>query len=163
MLYLGIEGRDNHLGHHTIFLDEEYGKNLREIEDLHRLSESPSFYVQNACVTDPSMAPEGMSTLYVLVPVTHQHPNVDWSIECTRFRALTLARLAKVGIRDVERRIRFEHMITPADWDQSYEIHRGATFNSDASSPTSQSVRGPGGSLLSRRRDPPGKRSSGHF
>jgi phytoene desaturase len=129
MLYLGIEGRYDQLGHHTIYLDRDYGKNLREIEDLHVLSHSPSFYVQNACVTDPSLAPEGMSTVYVLVPVTHQHPNVDWSVERARFRALTLARLAKVGITDIERRIRFEHMVTPADWDQRFEIHRGATFN----------------------------------
>ncbi len=129
MLYLGIEGRYNHLGHHTIFLDEDYVRNLREIEDRHVLSETPSFYVQNACVTDPSLAPPGMSTLYVLVPVTHQHSNVDWSRRRDRFRALILARLAKVGIDDLERRIRFEHMITPLDWDQGYEIHRGATFN----------------------------------
>jgi phytoene desaturase len=129
MLYLGIEGRFDHLGHHTIYLDEDYGKNLREIEDRHVLSESPSFYVQNACVTDPSLAPPGMSTLYVLVPVTHQLPNVDWTRERERYRALVLARLARVGIEDVERRIRFESMITPADWDRRYEIHRGATFN----------------------------------
>lgn len=129
MLYLGIEGCHDDLGHHTIYLDEDYDRNLREIEDLHLVSGSPSFYVQNACVTDPSLAPPGMSTLYVLVPVTHQHPNVDWSRERHRFRALTLARLARVGIKDLERRIRFEHMITPADWDLDYEIHRGATFN----------------------------------
>jgi phytoene desaturase len=73
MLYLGIEGRYDHLGHHTIYLDADYGRNLHEIEDRHVLSESPSFYVQNACVTDPTLAPPGMSTLYVLVPVTHQH------------------------------------------------------------------------------------------
>ncbi len=129
MLYLGIEGRYDHLDHHTIYLDRDYGKNLREIEDLHRLSEAPSFYVQNACITDPSLAPPGMSTLYVLVPVTHQHANVDWSEERDWFRAQVLARLAKVGITDLERRIRYEHIITPADWDQNYEIHRGATFN----------------------------------
>jgi phytoene desaturase len=129
MLYLGIEGRYDHLAHHTIYLDENYLENLREIEDLHLLSGSPSFYVQNACMTDASMAPEDMSTLYLLVPVTHEHPNVDWSLERARFRSLALARLAKVGIKDVESRIRFEHMITPADWSQSYEIHRGATFN----------------------------------
>jgi phytoene desaturase len=34
--------------------------------------------VQNACVTDPSLAPKGMSTLYVLVPVTHESGNVNW-------------------------------------------------------------------------------------
>jgi phytoene desaturase len=129
MLYLGIEGRYDHLGHHTIYLDEDYGKNLHEIEDRHVLSESPSFYVQNACVTDPSLAPPGMSTLYVLVPVTHQHPKVEWSLERTRYRALVLSRLARIGIKGLESRIRFEHMITPAEWDRGYEIHRGATFN----------------------------------
>jgi phytoene desaturase len=129
MLYLGIEGRYDHLGHHTIYLDKDHGRNLREIEDLHLLSQSPSFYVQNACVTDPSLAPKGMSTLYVLVPVSHRHPNVDWSIERARFRALTLANLARVGIDGIETRIRFEHMVTPADWEQTHEIHRGATFN----------------------------------
>ena len=129
MLYLGIEGRYDNLSHHTIYLDQDYVRNLHEIENQHILSESPSFYVQNACVTDPSLAPPGMSTLYVLVPVTHQHRNVDWSRERDRFRALTLARLEKVGITDVESRIRFEHTITPADWDHRYEIHRGATFN----------------------------------
>ena len=129
MLYLGIEGRYDHLGHHTIYLDQDYVRNLREIEDLHVLSETPSFYVQNACVTDPTLAPSGMSTLYVLVPVTHQHPNVDWRNERDRFRSLALARLEKVGIKDVESRIRFEHMITPMNWEHDYEIHRGATFN----------------------------------
>jgi phytoene desaturase len=129
MLYLGIEGLFDHLPHHTIYLDDDYVKNLHEIEDDHVLSRSPSFYVQNACVTDPSLAPPGMSTLYVLVPVTHQHDNVDWTRERAHFRKLVLERLSKVGINDLERRIRFEHMITPADWEHRYEIHRGATFN----------------------------------
>jgi phytoene desaturase len=129
MLYLGIEGRYDHLSHHTIYLDEDYGRNHREIEDQHVLSESPSFYVQNACVTDPSLAPPGMSTLYVLVPVTHQHPNVDWARERERYRALVLNRLAEIGIKDLETLGSFEHMIMPGDWDRGYEIHRGATFN----------------------------------
>jgi phytoene desaturase len=129
MLYLGIEGLYDHLPHHTIYLDDHYLRNLREIEDDHVLSRSPSFYVQNACVTDSSLAPPGMSTLYVLVPVTHQHDNVDWTRERASFRTLVLERLSKVGVNDLERRIRFEHMITPADWEQRYEIHRGATFN----------------------------------
>jgi phytoene desaturase len=85
--------------------------------------------VQNACVTDPSLAPPGMSTLYVLVPVTHEHPNVDWSLERDRFRALVLERLAKVGIKGIESRIRFERVITPSEWNSRYEIHSGATFN----------------------------------
>ena len=130
MLYLGVEGRCDDLAHHTIYLSEDYHENLHQIETSHVLSQSdPSFYVQNACVTDPSLAPAGHSTLYVLVPVTHQHENVDWLREKDRYRSLALSQLAKVGLTDVADRIRYERVITPADWDHGFEIHKGATFN----------------------------------
>ena len=129
MLYLGIEGRYDDLAHHTIYLAEDYVANLADIETRHALSRDPSFYVQNACVTDPSLAPEGRSTLYVLLPVTHQHPNVDWARAAPAFRELALRQLAKLGLHDVESRIVFERQITPANWDHDYEIHLGATFN----------------------------------
>ena len=34
-----------------------------------------------------------------------------------------------IGIEGVEKRIRTERIVTPADWDEGLEIHRGATFN----------------------------------
>lgn len=129
MLYLGIEGRYHDLAHHTIYLARDYLANLADIETRHQLSQDPSFYVQNACVTDSSLAPAGKSTLYILLPVTHQHANVDWTTEAPRFRERALAQLAKVGLDDVKSRILFEKMVTPADWDQQYQIHLGATFN----------------------------------
>lgn len=129
MLYLGIEGRFDDVSHHTIFLADNYRQNLRDIEELHQLSDDPSFYVQNACVTDPSLAPAGHSTLYVLLPVTHQDPQVDWRQEEERFRALALRQLEKVGITGIEKRIRVERKITPAGWEAEFGLHRGATFS----------------------------------
>lgn len=128
MLYLGIEGKYDGLTHHTIYISGDYVRNLHEIESRHVLSADPSFYVQNACVSDPGLAPPGMSTLYVLVPTTHMHPNVDWEREKDGYRALVLRQIEKAGIEDLERRIRFERVITPADWERS-EIYLGATFN----------------------------------
>ena len=128
MLYLGIDGHFD-LPHHNIFIARDYERNLDEIERRHILSEEPSFYVQNASVTDSSLAPRGQSTLYVLVPVTHQHPNVDWAREKGRYRNLALREIAKAGFTNVESRIRYEKIVTPADWDQHGEIHLGATFN----------------------------------
>ena len=93
------------------------------------LSSDPSFYVQNASVTDSTLAPRGHSGLYVLAPVTHQHTNVDWSKKREGFRKLMLKQMAKLGFADVESRIRYERVITPADWDTRYEVYRGATFN----------------------------------
>lgn len=129
MLYLGIEGIFDQGAHHTIYMARDYVSNLADIEQRHVLSEDPSFYVQNACVSDPSLAPPGMSTLYVLVPVSHQHPNIDWSNSKQAFRARALAQLEKVGIGEVERRIRFERVLTPDDWEHGHEIYRGSTFN----------------------------------
>ena len=129
MLYLGIDGSYDDVSHHTIYLARDYQQNLKDIEQTHRLSADPSFYVQNACVTDRTLAPAGMSTLYVLVPVTHETENVDWDKEQQRFRALALEQLEKVGIRDVERRIRFEKVLTPKSWGSEFALHRGATFS----------------------------------
>jgi len=129
MMYLGIEGRCDHLAHHNIYIAKDYRRNLDEIERQHVLSDDPSFYIENPSVTDSTMAPTGHSALYVLVPVTHQHANVDWSRECSRFRALVYRQLGNLGLNDLESRVRFERIITPADWDTKYEIHRGATFN----------------------------------
>jgi len=128
MMYLGVEGTFD-LPHHTIHIAEEYAKNLDEIENQHVLSAEPSFYVQNACVTDPTLAPRGHSALYVLAPVTHQHPNVDWAQERPRFRNLLLNQIKQAGYDLDPTRIRYERVITPADWDTRYEIYRGATFN----------------------------------
>jgi phytoene desaturase len=129
MLYLGVQGSYPDLPHHTIYLARDYLTNLEDVERRHVLSTDPSFYVQNACVTDPTQAPPGMSTLYVLVPVTHQHPQVDWQRARVPYRNLILRHLARIGLEDVERRIRFEHMVTPADWEARYAIYRGATFS----------------------------------
>jgi len=129
MLYLGIEGRYDDVAHHNIYLSENYRENLADIEHRHLLSRDPSMYVQNASVTDPTLAPRGMSTLYLLIPVTHRHPNVDWRREGPRYREVALDQMERIGIRGVRDRIRYEKMLTPDDWQEGYEIYRGATFN----------------------------------
>ncbi len=129
MLYLGIKGRYQDVSHHTIYLAENYKENLRDIEKLHQLSDNPSFYVQNACVTDETLAPKGQSTLYVLLPVTHQTGNVSWKKETQRYRALALEQLAKIGLHDVESRIVTEKVVTPDDWSEEFDLYQGATFS----------------------------------
>ena len=128
MMYLGVDGTFD-LPHHTIHIAKDYVGNLDDIENKHVLSDDPSFYVQNACVTDPTLAPRGKSALYVLAPVTHQHANVDWEQERPRFRELMMNQIKKAGYDIDPARIRYERVITPADWDSRYEIYRGATFN----------------------------------
>ena len=131
MMYLGLDGSPpEDLHHHTIFLSDRYEQNLREIEREHVLSDNPSFYVQHAGYTDPTMAPKGTTALYVLAPVTHQTGNVRWD-EATiaGFRQTVLSQMEKLGIEDVERRLRFEKVLTPRGWELDHAIYKGATFN----------------------------------
>jgi phytoene desaturase len=129
MMYLGIDGHYDAVPHHTIYTAADYVENLKDIESRHILSADPSIYVQNPCVTDASLAPKGMSTLYVLAPVTHKTDNVGWAKDTPQVRARVLKQLPKIGIEGVEKRIRFEKLVTPADWEHSYAVYRGATFN----------------------------------
>ncbi|MGL6072764.1 MAG: phytoene desaturase family protein [Fimbriiglobus sp.] len=129
MLYLGLEGRYDHLHHHTIYTSSDYLGNLEDIEKNQQLSPDPSFYVQNASITDETLAPKGHSALYVLVPVPHQNANIDWDKEKPLFREKVFQQLKKVGLDDIQSRIRFEKIVTPADWENQYEVYRGATFN----------------------------------
>ncbi len=130
MMYLGVKGEYADWAHHTIHIAKDYARNLKQIEDDFVLPDHPSFYVQNASITDRTLAPEGHSALYVLVPVPHAHPNVDWSDEqVANYRRLTLDRLAEEGMTDLEDRIVCERIITPRVWEQDFGLYRGATFN----------------------------------
>ena len=57
MLYLGVEGTLPDIAHHTVFLAGDYKRNVAEIEPATMPPTAPSFYVQNACVTDRGLAP----------------------------------------------------------------------------------------------------------
>jgi len=130
MMYLGLDGRYDDLAHHSICLTDDYQQNLRDIERNHRIPQNPSFYVQNASVTDRTLAPEGMSTLYCLAPVPHEHRNIDWLRAKNGFRDMLLTQLEdKLGLSNVRRRICSELLFTPADWSNQLAIYRGATFN----------------------------------
>jgi phytoene desaturase len=128
MLYLGVEGRFDHLAHHTIYMARDYARNLDEIERRPRPLGGPVVLRAKRLRHRPDPGPPGCSTLYVLVPVTHQHPNVDWAKERDRYRGVALRQLGRVGIEDVSRRIRCERVVTPADW-EAMGIYRGATFS----------------------------------
>jgi phytoene desaturase len=130
MMYLGIEGQYKDLVHHTIHIAKDYDKNLREIEESKTLPEEPSVYIHNPSLIDPSMAPSGNSSLYVLVPIPHLSEHTPWDDQQKAFyREVTLKRLEEVGLADIRSRIRFEKVTTPVDWRDSYQVYRGATFN----------------------------------
>jgi phytoene desaturase len=128
MLYLGLDRRLPELPHHTVLLSETYRENIAEIEGG-TIPEVPSMYVQHAGHTDPTMAPEGHSALYVLVPVPNLIKQPDWPAQAARFREVALNRLQALGLPDLRPHIRYEKIVAPQDWESDYGVGFGATFN----------------------------------
>ncbi|WGI17183.1 phytoene desaturase family protein [Methanonatronarchaeum sp. AMET-Sl] len=130
MMYLGLDKLYEDLEHHNIFITEDYKENFREIESQKVLPKDPSFYVANPSKTDSTMAPDGHSALYVLVPIPNLKADIDWEEEKTRYRELILDLLKnKAGLLDIEEHIQYEKIITPQDWQEEYNVEYGATFN----------------------------------
>ena len=129
MLYLGVDRTYNDLPHHQIYASKNYEQNLEDIEKHHKITwDDPSVYVQNACVTDPGLAPDGCSTVYALVPVSHVHDNIDWSKEKDAYRDRILDQIeSKLGFENIRDHIVTEMVITPEDWGD--HCYRGAVFN----------------------------------
>lgn len=130
VLRLGLDRRYDRLPHHSVFVAKDYRSNLRDIETGERLSDDPTFYVHNPCGTDPTLAPEGHSTLQVHVPAPNTRAGIDWNREKEGYRRLVLKKLAeRAGLDDLEEHVRFEEMVTPADWETKARVAHGAIFS----------------------------------
>lgn len=129
MLYLGLDKKYD-FPHHNIFFADDYKKNIEQIFDGKELSDDPSFYIQNASVTDSTLAPEGKSTIYVLVPAPNLDAPIDWEKEKKRYRDLVIKKISeKTEMHDIENHIEVERVITPKDWEQKINVYKGAVFN----------------------------------
>lgn len=130
MLYLGLDKIYDNLLHNNVFIAEDYKKNFMEIEDTKKLPDDPSFYVQNPSITDPTLAPKGHSTLYVLVPVANLKGEINWSKHKNSFRNIIIDKLkSRANMSDIEDHIKYEKIITPLNWQNEMNVGFGATFN----------------------------------
>ena len=127
MLYLGVDKLYDE-PHHQIYASSDYENSLKDI-DNHKIPwNDPSIYVQNACITDPSMAPEGQSTLYVLVPVPNTDPSIVWDDVKEEYAELILDQMSHLGFTNLRDHLVSKTIVTPDDWGAS-NIYRGAVFN----------------------------------
>ena len=127
MLYLGID-RLYDTPHHQIYAAKDYQKNLKEVTENNVTWDDPSIYVQNACVTDTTMAPEGHSTIYVLVPVSNSHEGINWDEIKHDYMDVILRQMKHLGFSGIKEHIVSQTIVTPDDW-ASRDIYKGAVFN----------------------------------
>ncbi len=130
MIYLGMNKKYEDLDHHNIFFSGDYKQNIKDIFDNKILSKDPSFYIHNASKTDHTLAPEGKSTLYILVPVSDLTADIDWNTEKENYKNLVIDKIIeRTGISDFRDHIEVERVISPKDFENKVNVFRGSVFN----------------------------------
>ncbi|WP_299615769.1 phytoene desaturase [uncultured Tateyamaria sp.] len=126
----GTRGDWADVGHHTILNGPRYTGLLHDIFMKGKLSDDMSFYVHRPSVTDPSVAPEGDDTFYVLSPVPHLgHGGVDWETEAEAYKAKVLAVLEDQLLPGLGSKISTEQVFTPETFRDRYLSPNGSGFS----------------------------------
>lgn len=125
LFYLGVD-RPVSLPHHTLFFDEDLDTHMEAVYRSPAWPEAPLFYVCTPSATDSSVAPEGASNLFVLVPLAPGLPDDDTERE--RLFAKVMARLeAHVG-HSVRNAIRVRRDYAMRDFVADYSAFKGNAY-----------------------------------
>jgi len=128
VLYFGTDVPYD-LAHHTVIFGPRYEALLREIFDGPELPEDFSLYLHAPTVTDPSLAPPGCGTHYVLSPVPHLgKANIDWTEEAPRY-AQKIVRALERHLPDLSKHIVTQRWFTPLDFQGTLNAFQGSAFS----------------------------------
>nr|WP_176765287.1 phytoene desaturase family protein [Halovenus aranensis] len=126
LLYLGVEGDVEPLDHHTLVLPEDWDEHFEQIFELPSWPDEPAYYICAPSVTDDSVAPDGHSNLFVLVPLAPGLPDTDALRERYREKILDdIAENTGVELRD---RIVLEESFCVRDFTERYNATRGTAL-----------------------------------
>lgn len=128
VLYFGTD-RPYDIAHHTVLFGPRYKGLLDEIFHGHQLPEDFSLYLHAPTVTDPSLAPEGCGTFYVLSPVPHLgNAKLDWESIAPAYADKILAYLERT-MPDLRRHVVTRRWMTPADFHDTLHAYHGSAFS----------------------------------
>ncbi|MFM7569867.1 MAG: phytoene desaturase family protein [Betaproteobacteria bacterium] len=126
--YFGTRRRYPDVPHHMILLGPRYRDLLNDIFKRKILADDFSLYLHRPTATDPSLAPEGCDTFYVLSPVPHLEAGIDWASRAEPYRKLIQTMLGESVLPQLADAICTERLLTPADFESRYLAYRGAAF-----------------------------------
>ena len=130
VVHFGIEGTWPGIPHHMILFGPRYKGLLEDIYDHGVLPQDFSIYLHHPSVTDPSVAPEGMSTFYALVPVAHMGKlSVDWEEMGPVLEQRILDEVERRLIPGLHGRIKTKFHYTPREFAQDLNAHQGSAFS----------------------------------
>lgn len=129
VLYFGTTRTYPEVAHHTIWMGERYRELLADIFNHKTLSDDFSLYLHRPTATDPSFAPPGCDSFYVLCPVPNLLGKQDWSKSGPALRDRIVAALDQTILPGLETTITEEFFMTPKDFEKNYLSQNGAGFS----------------------------------
>jgi len=110
--------------HHNIHFAQEWDTSFDALIDQGRLMPDPSRLVTVSTLSEPSLAPPGAHTMFVLEPVPNLDGKVDWAQQRAPMRESLLKFLETEGYPTD---ILAEELVDPLDW-QRQGMERGTPF-----------------------------------
>lgn len=130
VLYFGLNHHHSQLAHHTVCFGPRYKALIDDIFNRDALSDDFSLYLHAPCVTDPSLAPPGCGSYYVLAPVPHLGTaDLDWNVEGPRLRDRIFAYLEQHYMPGLRDQLVTQRMFTPFDFRDQLGAHHGSAFS----------------------------------
>jgi phytoene desaturase len=118
VLHVGSRQSYGAIAHHNIHFGRAWRETFDEVINQGRLMSDPSLLVTNPTRTDPTLAPDGRQTYYVLAPTPNLNaPLLDWRGSLTgTYRSELIDTLEQRGYVGFGDAIEVSRCITPADW-----------------------------------------------
>ena len=129
VMYFGTTRTYPDVAHHTIWMGERYRELLEDIFHRQKLAEDFSLYVHRPTATDPSFAPAGQDSFYVLCPVPNLQADIDWATEGPRLRDRIVEALERTMLPGLKAAITADFYKTPEDFRDEYRSVHGAGFS----------------------------------
>jgi len=130
VVHFGIEGHWPGIPHHMILFGPRYEGLLEDIHVNGVLPADFAIYLHHPTVTDPSLAPDGMSTFYALVPVAHMGKlALDWNQVGQLLEKRILDEIERRLIPDIHDRIVAKLHYAPRDFALDLNAYLGSAFS----------------------------------
>ncbi|MEM7042462.1 MAG: phytoene desaturase [Pseudomonadota bacterium] len=126
--YFGTNRRFEDVYHHMMILGPRYEELLNDIFKAKHLASDFSLYLHRPTASDPSLAPEGCDSFYVLSPVPHLASGTDWSERAEPYRAEIQRRLEDTVLPGLGDAIVTSRIMTPQDFRDRLLSVNGAAF-----------------------------------
>lgn len=126
IFYLGVDGVIPNLEHHNLFFDSDFTLHAREIYKDPAWPTQPLYYVCCSSKTDPTVAPEGMENVFILIPVA---PGLEDSEEIReKYYSQTMERLEKHTGMNIREKVVYKRGYAHTDFVRDYHAFKGNAY-----------------------------------